>query len=72
MAKRIETKRGLLTLLERYIAAGVTDQTTDRSGGYAAQWLTAIRQCIDEGLAMDEVDYENTPRELLPLWRGLK
>lgn len=62
----IETKKGLTTLLKRYQEAGVTDERypVDR-------WISVIKGCIEEGLAMDEVDYENTPRELKPLWRGL-
>ena len=70
--KHIETKTGLKTLLKRYVDAGVTDQTKDASNSYEAHWLTTIQGCIDEGLAMDEVDYENTPASLRPLWRGLK
>ena len=72
MARHIETKKGLKTLLERYLKAGVTDKTKDAEGGYEAKWITCIKQCIQEGLAMDEVDYENTPAKLKPLWRGLK
>ena len=67
-----ETKKGLETLLKRYQEAGVTDEKypVDR-------WITCITQCIEslngpEPLAMDEVDWENTPAELKPLWRGLK
>ena len=66
MARCIETKKGLETLLKRYQDAGVTDDySIDR-------WITVIKGCIEEGLAMDEIDYENTPDELKPLWRGLK
>ena len=66
MARCIETKKGLETLLQRYLDAGVTDDSSiDR-------WITVIKGCIEEGLAMDEIDYENTPDELKPLWRGLK
>lgn len=63
----IETKKGLQTLLKRYQEAGVTDEAypVDR-------WISVIKGCIKEGLAMDEVDYENTPKELKPLWRGLR
>ena len=68
----IETKEGLETLLKRYKAAGVTDKTKDITGGYEAKWLSCIQGCINEGLAMDETDWENTPLELRPLWRGLK
>ena len=72
MARYIETKKGLETLLKRYKEAGVTDQTKDASNAYEAKWISCIQGCIDEGLAMDEVDYENTPDNLKPLWRGLK
>lgn len=73
----IETKGGLEKLLQRYIAAGVTDQTKDITGGYEAKWISCIKECIEslkgpEPIAMDEVDWENTPLELRPLWRGLK
>ena len=68
----IQTQKGLETLLKRYEAAGVTDNTLDKSGGYQAQWISTIKGCIKEGLAMDEVDYENTPDDLKKLWRGLK
>lgn len=73
----IETKKGLQTLLKRYQEAGVTDETKDASGSYEAHWITCIKQCIesldtDEPIGMDEVDYENTPDELKPLWRGLR
>ncbi len=63
----IETKKGLETLLKRYQEAGVTDEAypVDR-------WISVIKGCLKEGLAMDEVDFENTPKELKPLWRGLK
>ena len=63
----IETKKGLQTLLKRYKEAGVTDEKypIDR-------WISCIEGCIKEELAMDEIDYENTPEELRPLWRGLK
>lgn len=72
MGRHIETKKGLETLLDRYIRAGVTDETPDASGSYAAQWITTIRGCIEQGLAMDETDYENTPKALRRLWAGLK
>ena len=70
--KHIETKKGLETLLKRYLEAGVTDETMDVNGGYQADWIRTIKGCIEEGLAMDETDYENTPYESRPLWRGLK
>lgn len=59
--KHIESRRGLEKLLKKYKEAGASEY-----------WITVIQQCIDEGLAMDEVDYENTPSELKPLWKGLK
>ena len=66
MARYISTKKGLETLLKRYQEAGVSDESSiDR-------WISCIKGCIEEGLAMDEVDWENTPVELRPLWRGLK
>ena len=73
----IETKKGLETLLKRYLDAGVTDETMDKDHSYPAKWISCIKQCIEslngpEPLAMDEVDWENTPVELRPLWRGLK
>lgn len=59
--KTIRTKAGLKELLKRYIKAKA-DQ----------EWLLTIQGCIAEGLAMDQVDYQNTPKELKPLWQGLK
>ena len=61
MEKRIETKKGLKELLKRYEEAKASNE-----------WLNTIKGCIEEGLAMDEIDYENTPEELRKLWRGLK
>ena len=63
----IESKKGLETLLKRYEEVGVTDEKypVDR-------WISVIKGCIEEGLAMDEIDYENTPKELRHLWKGLK
>ena len=71
MSRHIETKKGLEALLKRYLDFGVTDETKDKDNCYEAKWITCIRQCISEGLAMDEVDYENTPTELRRLWKGL-
>jgi len=67
MGRYIETKKGLKTLLKRYEEAGVTD---DQYPG--DEWIKVIKGCIKEGLPMDEVDYENTPKHLRPLWKGLK
>ena len=57
MEKRIETNKGLKKLLKRYEEAKASEE-----------WLETIRSCINEGLAMDE----NTPKELKPLWTGIK
>ena len=67
MERRIETKKGLETLLKRYQEAGVTDESypVDR-------WISVIKGCIKEDLAMDETDWDNTPKELRPLWKGLR
>lgn len=59
--KNIETLKGLTTLLERYEKAGASEE-----------WLNTIKGCIKDNLAMDEEDYANTPKELKPLWKGLK
>ena len=61
--KHIETKKGLETLLKRYQEKGV------KEWGY---WYGVIKGCIDEGLAMDDIDYDNTPKELRECWKGLK
>ena len=61
MEKRIETNKGLKELLKRYEEVKASDE-----------WLQTIRGCIKEGLAMDEIDYTNTPKELKPLWKGLR
>ena len=58
--KHHETKKGLETLLKRYLEAGVTDETMDANGGYQADWIRTIKGCIEEGFAMDKTDYENT------------
>lgn len=59
--KHIETTKGLNELLKRYLEAGADEY-----------WIKTIKGCIKEGLAMDETDYENTPKELRKLWKGLK
>lgn len=58
---RIETQRGLQQLLKRYLEAGADEY-----------WVRVINGCINEHLAMDEDDYDNTPKELKKLWKGLK
>lgn len=66
MSKRIDTKKGKMELLKRYQEAGITDQS------YTDCWISVIKGAIEENLPMDEVDYENTPKELRHLWNGLK
>ena len=59
--KHIETKNGLIKLLKRYEDANAPEY-----------WISVIKGCIKEDLAMDEDDYDNTPKELRKLWKGLK
>lgn len=59
--KEIRTVAGLKTLLERYERANASEE-----------WIKTIKGCIKEGYAMDEIDYQNTPKELRKLWVGLK
>ena len=61
MSKHIETKQGLETLLKRYLDNGASEE-----------WILTIKGCIKDNLAMDEIDYDNTPKKLKPLWKGLK
>ena len=67
MARYIESKKGLKTLLE------IMD---DLKGAFKYQdfdyWKKVVKGCIEENLAIDEVDYENAPDWFRPLWRGLK
>ena len=63
----ISTKKGLQTLLQRLEDLKGGDKFQDY-----AYWVSCVRGCIDEGLAMDEIDYENAPDWFRPLWRGLK
>lgn len=69
--KCIKTKAGLIALLERYEEAGVTDDTKDIDGDKGF-FITTIKGCINNGYAMDEVDYTHTPFDLRPLWKGLR
>ncbi len=59
--KEIKTKKGLTELLNRYEKAKADPE-----------WILTIKGCIKSGLAMDEIDYKNTPKKLKSLWRGLK
>ena len=58
---RIKTIKGLQELLKRYAVAKAN-----------SEWLNTIKGCIENNLAMDELDYKNTPKELRLLWKGLK
>lgn len=66
MARHIETKKGLRDLLKRMESL---DKENLEDYEY---WHTCVVQCIEEGLAMDETDYENAPRWFRTLWGGLK
>lgn len=66
----IETKKGLNKLLARLNnmkKQRITNLRTDYK-----YWCSVVQGCIDEGLAMDEVDWENSPAWFRPLWKGLK
>ena len=67
MARHIETKEGLETLFKRLDALENFDDLPDYH-----YWYSVVRGCIDEGLAMDETDWELAPDWFRPLWRGLK
>lgn len=69
MARHIETKQGLKELLERM--KRLKDNCDDELNDFG-YWFSCVYGCIDEGLAMDETDYENAPDWFRPLWRGLK
>ncbi len=73
MARHIETKQGLKTLLKRTQEYG--KEAIHKEGFNLDEfiyWRKVVEGCIDENLAMDEVDYENAPSWFRPLWRGLK
>jgi hypothetical protein len=67
MARHIESKKGLRELLKRMENEKGTSKIPDYEN-----WIKVIEGCIEENLAMDEVDYENFPPQLRKLWRGLK
>ncbi len=69
----IETKKGLESLLKRIKDYG--EQAIHEEGFNLDEfiyWRKVVEGCIEEGLAMDEVDWENVPSWFRPLWRGLK
>lgn len=73
MARHIESKAGLKTLLKRVKEYGQNAiREKDFNLDEFIYWRKVVEGCIDEDLAMDEVDYENAPNWFRPLWRGLK
>ena len=68
--RHIETKQGLERLLAKMdkIAA---DKPAKDLPEYD-YWYKVVKGCIEEGLAMDETDYELAPRWFRNLWTGLK
>ena len=69
MARYIETKEGLETLLKRMrkLQKEVDDELPEFK-----YWEACVKGCIEEKLAMDEVDYENAPVWFRRLWTCLK
>lgn len=73
MTRHIESKAGLNTLLKRVKEYGQNAiREKDFNLDEFIYWRKVVEGCIDEGLTMDEVDYENAPSWFRPLWRGLK
>lgn len=72
--KHIESKKGLNTLLKRVYKYAYKNIEILGALGLeeVLYWIKVIKGCIEEGLAMDEIDYENAPAWFRPLWRGLK
>ena len=71
--RQIETKQGLKTLLKRTKEYG--DKAIHEEGFSLDEfiyWRKVVEGCINENLAMDEVDYENASSWFRLLWRGLK
>ena len=68
--KHISTKKGLQTLLQRL--KEMKEREIDTYFEDYEYWVRVVEGCIKEGLAMDEVDYENAPKWFRPLWKGLK
>lgn len=72
----IRTKKGKEKLLERFTSA--PERSNDPSVHYtegertAKYWIRVIRYAIKNDLAMDETDYNNTPKDYKKLWKGLK
>lgn len=60
---KIGSKWGLNQLLECYLYEGIQK---------SSYWIKKINKCINEGLALDNDDYENTPTPLKQYWAGLR
>ena len=67
MAKHISSSKGLRELLQRMKNLKGSAKLKDYD-----YWVKVVTGCIKEGLAMDEVDFENAPEWFRPLWKGLK
>ena len=65
--RHIESKKDLQTLLKRVENLPGVENLEDYE-----YWVKVVKGCIEDGLAMDEVDYENAPRWFRPLWTGLR
>ena len=73
MSRHIESKKGLNTLANRMCKWGFEHQgKPEYNFEEFDYWWKVVAGCITEGLAMDEVDYENAPTWFRELWRGLK
>ena len=66
MARYINTKEGLKKLLERLEDIKGADKLPEYH-----YWVSVVKGCIEDNLAMDEIDYGNAPDWFRPLWRGL-
>lgn len=64
--RRIESKKGLKEILNRIEKEQVQDKAEKD------YWKLVVLGCINDTLALDEVDYANSPKWLKPLWKGLK
>lgn len=78
---RIETKKGKQTLKSRLLEADSKGKCKVKSNkkclncsdqDCALYWVKVVEGALKEDLAMDEIDYENTPKEYRKLWRGLR
>ena len=74
MSRHIESKQGLKTLRTRFCkyVREHSEGATEKEQAEMFYWSQVIQGCINEGLAMDEVDYELAPKWFRPMWAGLK